>query len=270
MIIKHFVGGIFPVLSLGLMVTGCMSGSAEQAAAKRPVSEQSRLMKIARDIDAKGESGTALALYERAAEMSENDSTVHVRLGNARMKAGDPEGAEQAYRSALQINPQDAKAMLGLGTIQLQSGDASSAARILAAAAPAVNTVSAYNKLGTARVLSGDGAGAEGAFTKALALQPGNLDTKTNLALAQALSNKLPDASTSMNSVVTSPLAEKRHFINYMIILSMSGDSAGARAIDVPDLPANQKNQILAKAAKLRSIEDPAKRAQAIGLLASA
>lgn len=271
MIMKRFAGSILPVLILGLGVSGCMSTPAEQtAAAKKPVSQQSQLMKIAKDIDAKGESGTALALYERAAEMSGDDSTIHVRLGNARMKGGDPDGAEEAYRSALQINPQDANAMLGLGTVQLQRGDASAAARILASAAPAVNTVSAYNKLGTAMVLSGDGAGAESAFAKALALQPGNLDTKTNLALAQALSNKLPDASSSMNSVVTSPLAEKRHFVNYMIILSMSGDSAGARAIDVPDMPANQKSQILAKAAKLRSIQDPAKRAQAIGLLASA
>jgi Flp pilus assembly protein TadD len=270
MMVKRLPGGPWPVLILSLALSGCISGTAEQSAGKKPVvNEQSRLMKIARDIDAKGESGTALALYERAAEMSPNDSTVHVRLGNARMKAGDSEGAEQAYRAALQINPQDANAMLGLGTVQLQNGDASAAARILAPAAPAVNTVSAYNKLGTAMVLSGDGAGAEGAFAKALALQPGNLDTKTNLALAQALSNKLPDASSSMNSVVTSPLAEKRHFVNYMIILSMSGDSAGARAIDVPDMSANQKSQILAKAARLRSIQDPAKRAQAIGLLAS-
>ncbi|MGH6861612.1 MAG: tetratricopeptide repeat protein [Phyllobacterium sp.] len=226
-------------------------------------------MNIANDIEAKGESGTALALYERAAEMSTTDSTVHVRLGDARMRDGDPDGAEKAYRSALQINPQDAKALLGLGTVQLQQGEAQSAARTLAPAAQALNSVSAYNKLGTALILGGDGAAAEGAFAKALALQPSNLDTKTNLALAQALSNKLPDASTSMTSVVASPLAQKRHFVNYMIVLSLAGDSAGARAVDVPDMPARQKSQILAKAAKLRSIQSPAERAQAIGLLAS-
>lgn len=262
----------FAVLSLllaGTAISGCVATTAEQSAASKPVNEQSRLMNIARDIEAKGESGTALALYERAAEMSTTDSSIHVKLGNARMKDGDSDGAEKAYRSALQINPQDANALLGLGTLQLQRGEANSAARTLAPAAQAINSVSAYNKLGTALVLAGDGAGAEGAFAKALALQPSNLDTKTNLALAQALSNKLPDASTTMDNVVASPLAEKRHFINYMIILSLSGDAAHARAIDVPDMPANQKNQILAKAAKLRSIQSPAERAQAIGLLAS-
>ncbi len=260
---------ILAVLVGAGLVSGCVSASDPESSAGKPVSEQSRLLNIARDIDAKGETGTALALYERAAEMSTNDSTIHVKLGNARLKEGDPEGAEKAYRTALQINPQDADALLGLGTIQLQHGDAIGAAKTLAPAAQAVNSVSAYNKLGTALVLAGDGAAAEGAFTKALALQPSNLDTKTNLALAQALSNKLPDASIGMDSVVASPLAEKRHFVNYMIILSLSGDTARARAIDIPDMPANQKNQILAKAAKLRSIQSPAERAQAIGLLAS-
>ena len=251
------------------MICGCVSTGDPKNAAAKPPSEQSKLLNIARDIDAKGETGTAIALYERAAAMSTNDSTVHVKLGNARMKDGNPEGAEQAYRTALQINPQDADALLGLGTIKLQQGDAQVAARMLAPAAQAINSVSAYNKLGTALVLAGDGTEAEAAFAKALALQPNNLDTRTNLALAQALSNKLPDASTSMDSVVVSPLAQKRHFVNYMIILSLSGDAARARAIDVPDMPVSQKNQILAKAAKLRSIQNPAERAQAIGLLAS-
>lgn len=257
------------LLFAGVASSGCVATTAERSAADKPADEQSKLLNIARDIDAKGESGTALALYERAAEMSATDSSIHVKLGNARMKDGDPDGAEKAYRSALQINPQDANALLGLGTVQLQRGEAGAAARTLAPAAQAINSVSAYNKLGTSLVLAGDGAAAQGAFAKALALQPSNLDTKTNLALAQALSNKLPDAETSMVSVVASPLAEKRHFVNYMIILSLSGDAARARAIDVPDMPANQKNQILAKAAKLRSIQSPAERAQAIGLLAS-
>ncbi|WP_342635208.1 tetratricopeptide repeat protein [Phyllobacterium myrsinacearum] len=257
------------LLFVAAATSACVS-TAEQQAAQKPVNEQSRFLRVARDLDAKGESGTALALYERAAQMSGADATIQVKLGNARLKAGDTDGAEKAFRSALQINPQDTTALLGLGTLQLQRGDPAAAARTLAPAAEALNAVSAYNKLGTALVLSGNAAAAERAFTKALTLQPGNLDTKTNLALAQALSNKLPDASAGMNSVVASPLAEKRHFVNYMIILSMSGDLARARAIAVPDMTESQKSQILAKASKLHSIQDPTKRAQAIGLLASA
>ncbi|MCX8280279.1 tetratricopeptide repeat protein [Phyllobacterium sp. 0TCS1.6C] len=257
-------------LGLGFVLAGCTTTEqTEKKTAKPPSSEQSKLLNIARDVEAKGESGTALALYERAAEMSSSDSTIHVKLGNARLKNGDSDGAEKAYRSALQINPQDAHALLGLGTIQLQRGEADAAARTLAPAAQAINSVSAYNKLGTALILSGQGPAAESAFAKALALQPGNLDTKTNLALAQALSNKLPEASAGMNAVVSSPLAEKRHYVNYMIVLSLSGDMAAAKAVQVPDMAAGQKNQILAKASRLRSIQSPAERAQAIGVLAS-
>ncbi|QFI65873.1 hypothetical protein EKH55_0999 [Sinorhizobium alkalisoli] len=232
-------------------------------------SEQTKLLSIAESIEAKGESATALALFERAADNAPSDVSLRVRVGNARLKAGDVEGAEEAFRTALQINPNDAQALLGLGTAQLRKGEAQSAARTLAPAAQALNSVVAYNRLGTALVFSGNGAGAEEAFSKALSLQPANLDTTTNLALAEALSNDLPRAVTHMSSVVGSPLAQKRHFLNYLIVLAMAGETEKARAFDVPDMSAKQKNQILAKAAKLRSISDPAKRAQEIGLLAS-
>ncbi|WP_457853010.1 hypothetical protein [Sinorhizobium medicae] len=73
-----------------------------------------------------------------------------------------------------------------------------------------------------------------------------------------------------MGNVVGSPLAQRRHFVNYLIVLAMAGETEKARAFDVPDMSARQKNQILAKAAKLRSISDPARRAQEVGLLTSA
>ncbi|QFI69797.1 hypothetical protein EKH55_4923 [Sinorhizobium alkalisoli] len=136
---------------------------------------------------------------------------MRVRLGNARLKAGDADGAEAAFRAALEINAKDADALLGLGTPQMQNGEA--AARSLGSAAEALNSVVAYNRLGErALVFAGNGAPAKGAFSRAPALQPSNLDTTTNLALAEALSNGLTQAVTHMTSVVGSPLAERRHF----------------------------------------------------------
>ncbi|MCA1489900.1 tetratricopeptide repeat protein [Sinorhizobium alkalisoli] len=261
---KRSIAALIALLAL----SSCTTTSAEKEMEKSS-SEQTKLLSIAESIEAKGESATALALFERAADNAPSDVSLRVRVGNARLKAGDVEGAEEAFRTALQINPNDAQALLGLGTAQLRKGEAQSAARTLAPAAQALNSVVAYNRLGTALVFSGNGAGAEEAFSKALSLQPANLDTTTNLALAEALSNDLPRAVTHMSSVVGSPLAQKRHFLNYLIVLAMAGETEKARAFDVPDMSAKQKNQILAKAAKLRSISDPAKRAQEIGLLAS-
>ncbi|WP_028055328.1 tetratricopeptide repeat protein [Sinorhizobium medicae] len=252
-----------------LALSSCTTTSAENEK-DEPSSGQKKLLSIAESIEAKGESATALALYERAAENAPGDVSLRVRLGNARLKAGDADGAEEAFRAALQVNPQDAEALLGLGTAQLRKGEAESAARTLVPAAQALNSVVAYNRLGTALVFSGNGAAAEEAFSKALSLQPANLDTTTNLALAQALSNDLPRAVMHMGNVVGSPLAQRRHFVNYLIVLAMAGETEKARAFDVPDMSARQKNQILAKAAKLRSISDPARRAQEVGLLTSA
>ncbi|MGH0296283.1 tetratricopeptide repeat protein [Sinorhizobium meliloti] len=262
---KRSVAALLALLAL----SSCTTTSAENEK-DEPSSGQKKLLSIAESIEAKGESATALALYERAAENAPDDVSLRVRLGNARLKAGDAEGAEEAFRAALQVNPQDAEALLGLGTAQLRKGEAESAARTLVPAAQALNSVVAYNRLGTALVFSGNGAAAEEAFSKALSLQPANLDTTTNLALAQALSNDLPRAVIHMGNVVGSPLAQRRHFVNYLIVLAMAGETEKARAFDVPDMSARQKNQILAKAAKLRSISDPARRAQEVGLLTSA
>lgn len=266
---RHPVGratGAFVVL---LALSACTTIPADKEKGKQ-TSAQTKLLSVAESIEAKGESATALALYERAAANAPNDASMRVRLGNARLKAGDADAAEEAFRAALEIEPGNAAALLGLGTAQLQKGEAESAARSLTPAAEALNSVVAYNRLGTALVFSGNGEGAEGAFSKALSLQPANLDTATNLALAEALSNNMTQAVTHMAGVVSSPLAERRHFINYLIVLTMAGESEKARSVAVPDMSAKQKNQILAKAAKLRSIPDAAGRAREIGLLSSA
>ena len=262
---KRSIAALLALLAL----SSCTTTSAESEK-DEPSSGQKKLLSIAESIEAKGESATALALYERAAENAPGDVSLRVRVGNARLKAGDVEGAEEAFRAALQVNPQDAEALLGLGTAQLRKGETELAARTLIPAAQALNSVVAYNRLGTALVFSGNGAAAEEAFSKALSLQPANLDTTTNLALAQALSNDLPQAVMHMGNVIGSPLAQRRHFVNYLIVLAMAGETEKARAFDVPDMSARQKNQILAKAAKLRSISDPARRAQEVGLLTSA
>ncbi|APG87293.1 Flp pilus assembly protein TadD, contains TPR repeat (plasmid) [Sinorhizobium americanum CCGM7] len=251
-----------------LALSACTTVPADKEKDKQ-ASAQTKLLSVAESIEAKGERATALALYERAAVNAPNDASMRVRLGNARLKAGDAEAAEEAFRAALEINPKDPDALLGLGTAQLQKGEAESAARSLAPAAEALNSVVAYNRLGTALVFSGNGGAAEGAFSRALALQPSNLDTATNLALAEALSNNLTQAVTHMAGVVGSPLAERRHFVNYLIVLTMAGETEKARSVAVPEMSARQKSQILAKAAKLRSIPDVARRAQEIGLLAA-
>lgn len=113
-----------------------------------------------------------------------------------------------------------------------------------------------YNKLGTAYILLGQTENAETAFSKALSMEPGKLDTRTNLALAQAVGGKFPVAASTMQDVVNSPLVERRQLINYAVILRMSGRTDEARAVNVPEMTAAGKETILRQAANAVTIKD--------------
>ena len=252
---------------LGL-VAGCTT-TTTRTAVQGPQGEEGRLVKLARDIERRGDRSTAASLYERAAKVSSDKVGAYSRLGEAQMAAGEHEQAAQSFRTALDASPNDGRALLGLGTAQLQSSQVESAARTLAVAAPLVKTSTAYNRLGTALVLTGDGQGAETAFTQARNLDPGNLDTQSNLGLAQAVSGRTDAAAGTLRAVTQSPRAEARHFRNLMLVLTLGQKDKDAAGVAVPDYPDAEKKAFLAEARKVRTIKSPAARARAIGLLAS-
>lgn len=252
---------------LGLVLAGCTTTS--DIAETGPKDEEARLIKLAQDIERRGDKTTAASLYERAAKASNDKVGAYSRLGEAQIAAGEPEQAAQSFRTALDASPNDGRALLGLGTAQLQSTQVESAARSLAVAAPLVKSSTAYNRLGTALVLSGDGQGAENAFTQAKNLDPGNLDTQSNLGLAQAIAGRNDAAVATLRAVTQSPRAEARHFRNLMLALTLGQHDKDAAAVAVPDYPEAEKRAFLADARKVRTIKEPAARARAIGLLAS-
>ncbi|PRD41743.1 pilus assembly protein TadD [Phyllobacterium phragmitis] len=252
---------------LGLALAGCTTTTP--IAEEGPKGDEGRLVKLAQDIERRGDRATAASLYERAAKASSDKVGAYSRLGEAQIAAGEPEQAAQSFRTALDASPNDGRALLGLGTAQLQSSQVESAARTLAVAAPIVKTSTAYNRLGTALILTGDGQGAETAFTQAKNLDPGNLDTQSNLGLAQAVSGRTDAAVATMRAVTQSPLAEARHFRNLMLVLTLGRQDKDAAAVAVPDYPDAEKKTFLAEARKVRAIKAPAARARAIGLLSS-
>lgn len=251
----------------GVLLALCGCNTAPQTQTPQ-MTDQARLIKLAADVEKRGDRGTALALYERAATSS-TDPAIQLRLAKAREAADDLDGAEAAYRTMLGANANSSEALVGLGSIQLQKGDAQGAIRSLNAAAAHAPSGKVYNKLGTAYILLGQTENAETAFSKALSMEPGKLDTRTNLALAQAVGGKFPVAASTMQDVVNSPLVERRQLINYAVILRMSGRTDEARAVNVPEMTAAGKETILRQAANAVTIKDPASRAKAIGVLAS-
>ncbi|SDL86311.1 Flp pilus assembly protein TadD, contains TPR repeats [Modicisalibacter muralis] len=229
--------------------------------------EQSHLLALADDVARHGDHATAASMYERALEMSSDTPEIHVRLGDALLAAGDLEGAAQAYRDALALDITHPKALLGLGSTQLRLGNVERAVRNLQKAAPELDTVPAWSRLGVAQALLGHGQAAQRAFTHAVSLAPKNsLDERTNLALAQSLAGDDAEAVSQMRQVSASPLAEDRHFRNLLLVLVLAGQTQQATTVDIPDMPQARRQSLIEQAQRIRDVADPAQRARMMGL----
>jgi len=138
---------------------------------------------------------------------------------------------------------------------------------VLAKVAPVVNTMSAYNRLGVAQILSGQFGQAQLSFEAASAIAPGDLDVRTNLALAAALDGQEEKAIHATRAVVGSPGAEARHRRNLMIVFGLLGRADEGRAAAPKGLSPNEVKKLLARATAVRSIADAKERARALGTI---
>jgi Flp pilus assembly protein TadD len=254
---------------LALALTGCATTTTDQTQSFASP-EEARLVGLARDIESRGEPGTALALYERAAELAKDSPAAQARLGEARLKVGDADGASAAFEAALARDPNYPPALLGFGTVKLNKGETAEAVRRLSVAAPQVKTSVAYNRLGTALVLDGKPAEAKAAYLVARQLNPQNIDLAANVALAEALSGEFEPAIRGMQAATQSPLAKPRHHRNLIVVLALAGRDAEAAKVAAPDMTAKQKADLVARARKLAAIQDLGARARAVGLMAGA
>jgi Flp pilus assembly protein TadD len=257
-----------------LLAAGCSSATqlATESASKtdgasRPDTE--RLIRLADDVEARGDYDTSAALLARAAETS-GSTEARLRLGKAQLKIGDYAGASAAFTRVLATDADNPEALLGLGTAQLKLGDPESSARTLALACPRVNTAIAYNRLGTSLAMLGRLDEALEAFQHAQSLAPNDLDIDVNVALAQALSGHSEEAVATMQRVVQSPLAQPRHRANLVMVLGIAGRADEAKAINLPDMSPAQKRDLLARAKKVHDTADPLAKVRAVGLLNAA
>jgi Flp pilus assembly protein TadD len=255
---------------LGFLLAGCAGQALLDAAAsteKKP--DQDGLMRVASDVEAQGQIVAALPIYEQAAAASSGDATAQVRLGDAYARAGKTDQAIRAYRAALAVAPDNPDALLGLGSALVKAGDPDGAVVALAKAAPIVNTMTAYNRLGVAQTQTGQFAQAHQSFDAASALAPDDLDIRINLALAAALEGQETKAIDVARTVVTSPGAEARHRRNLMIVYGLLGLVDEGRAAAPKGLSASEAKKLLARATAIRAISDAKARAKALGTIMS-
>ncbi|SHL88558.1 tetratricopeptide repeat protein [Halomonas cupida] len=247
-----------PIIMSCMLLAACASSQR---------AEQSRLLALADDIAAHGDYATAASMYERAGEVPGSEGVdIQVRLADARLAAGDFEGALRSYRAALEADIDNEEALLGMGTAQLRLGQVERAERSLRQAAPEIDTVAAWSRLGAAQALMGKESEAVTAFSRAAELSPNDPDTRTNLAVVEALAGQGNKAVPLMRDVAASPLAEERHFRSLILVLVMSGQESLAETIEIPDMPADLRQSLIGHAQEIRDIGIPAQQARAIGL----
>jgi Flp pilus assembly protein TadD len=251
---------------LGFLLAGCASQALLDAAASTEKPDQDGLTRVASDVEAQGQIVAALPIYEQAAAAS-NDPKAQVRLGDAYTRAGKTDQAIKAYRAALAVAPDNPDALLGLGSALVKAGDADGAVVALAKAAPIVNTMTAYNRLGVAQTQTGQFAQAHQSFDAASALAPDDLDIRINVALAAALEGQETKAIDVARSVVTSPGAQARHRRNLMIVYGLLGLVDEGRAAAPKELSAAEVKKLLARATAIRAMSDARARAKALGTI---
>ncbi|WP_158025848.1 MULTISPECIES: tetratricopeptide repeat protein [Salinicola] len=245
-------------LCLSLVLSACASTPTD--------SSEARLLKLADDIDQRGDHATAAAMYQRALAQNGASPDIQIRLGNARLAAGEPAAAAEAFRAALSDDIDLAPALLGLGTAQLRLGEPESALRSLSRAAPDVDSVAGWSRLGAAQALVGRPSQAVEAFSRARALAPRDLDVLANLALAESLAGDHAEAIAAMRQITDSPLAEARHYRNLILVLVLAGQTDQARRIEIPDLAIAKRESLIASAERLAALPGAAERAQALGM----
>jgi len=252
-----------------VVIAGLLGGCAtspEQAAlgafAEMPANG---LVRLAAEIEAHGEIDTALGLYKQAAEQAP-DASAYVRLGQAYARAGRTDQAISAFQTALCRDADNVDAMLGLGSALVRKRGLTDAIVILEKAAARGETPGILNQLGLAQMLTGRFAAGRGSLERATRLNPTNLDILSNLALAEALVGHA-ERAIELASQVMRPGAEQHRTRSAVVTLVLAGQPDGAREIADLNQLRGDVDDLLSRAAAIRTMPSPEARAQALGRL---
>jgi len=192
-----------------LRALGYSSGSTirdSQSAMSRPDPKDRRdaIARIAQVTSGELSGAALLAALEGIVRDDPRNAQAQLRLGYARLQAGDCAHAEPAFHAAASAGLPTADVHLGLATCLGQRGDLAGAERALAEAQriepdnPAV-----IANLGLLQASKGDLPAAIQSLTKALAVDPGLHEARFNLALAYARAGRKAEAAAEARDLLT-------------------------------------------------------------------
>lgn len=168
-------------------------------------------LRIARAAAASGDYGIAAKLYRQLAASSNASPDVLSELGDVLLAAEDIPEAERAYNGALNKSRSHLGATIGLGKVYLAlNRPAEAQAYFECAFALAPENRRVLNGLAVARDSTGDHAGAQEIYRRALALYPNDPSLRRNYELSQSLAaqSTAPQASGAAPGGGAAPQAE--------------------------------------------------------------
>jgi len=191
-----------------LRALGYSSGSAAgnpQSSMSRPDPKDRReaIARIAQVTSGELSGAALLAALDGIVRDDPRNAQAQLRLGYARLQAGDCARAEPAFHAAAASGLPTADVHLGLATCLGQRGDLAGAERALGEAQRIEpDNPGVIANLGLLQASKGDLAAAIQSLTKALAVDPGLHEARFNLALVYARAGRKADAANAARDLL--------------------------------------------------------------------
>jgi Flp pilus assembly protein TadD len=200
-----------------------------------------------------GNPDAALRLADETLLRYPNDVGALTRRGTALTGLGRLDEARENLQKAVSIQPRDIAARLALGRVQLPVDPQAAEASFQEVLRQDGQNAAAWNNLGIARDLQGHHAEAAGAYRKAIAAAPEMAAARVNLALSLAILGQGQEAIGLLRPLAEQPGATRKVRENYAAVLAMTGDRQAAENILSANMPANELAPAVDVLASLRT-----------------
>lgn len=215
-----------PVLLLSLLLLASCAGNRDTSFSTRPPG-----LDVADVALANGAPDTALHIAQQALAADPRSVPALVRAANAQAALGRRDQAARTFSQALAIAPDSDDAALGLGRLRLATDPAAASAAFLRVTARDPRNVAALIDLGIANDLLGRHGEAQGAYRRALDIEPDRVAASVNLGLSLALSHDPQEALRMLRPIASGSMATPRIRQDLAVALALAGDDAGAAAV---------------------------------------
>jgi Flp pilus assembly protein TadD len=231
-----------------------------------PTKTVAALLRAGDSTRAAGDLPSAVTFYRRAHALAPDQAAPLIRLGDTLAGLGAGNEAAESYRAAVERDPKDADAQRGLGNALLALHQPQLAINSFTAANSIKPDARCYNGIGVANDMTARHREAQAAYQQGLRLAAGNLQLQNNLALSLMLSGDYPEAIEILRAITSDPAATSRHRQNLAMAYGLAGDIKEAARVARLDLEESQVQNNLSYYLTLRSLNDSAAVAQALGI----